>query len=297
MDTVSPAAGWSGNEYRPVVRGKKLFGLGAADMKAGVAIAVSVFKELYLKTKANIILALVADEEGISRGAYCALKKIPRVDLCLIPEPSGEKIGAGARGRVVVKIGVRGRSAHGARPSLGINAIDESARIITEISKIPLKKDAEMGAGSICVLKIESGVQSLSVPEYCTMTLDRHYVRCENEAGIISEFRRAVRNSDTRAKANVSIEKRETPYLRPYLTEERNPLVRKFVSAYAALFGKMPSMYCNESVGDYNIFGRRMPTLIYGPKGANWHAKGEYVEIDSIKRCHKMYVEFLKGFK
>jgi acetylornithine deacetylase/succinyl-diaminopimelate desuccinylase-like protein len=135
------------------------------------------------------------------------------------------------------------------------------------------------------------------VPEYCTITLDRHYVRGENEAGILSEFRRAVRNSGTRAKVFVSIERRETPYLRPYQTELRDPSVQKFFSTYTALFGKMPTMYCNESVGDYNIFGKRMPTLIYGPRGADWHAKGEYVEIDSIKRCHKMYVEFLKGFK
>jgi acetylornithine deacetylase/succinyl-diaminopimelate desuccinylase-like protein len=297
IDTVEPMDGWNGREYAPRVAGNKLYGLGAADQKAGVAVALSVFRELYGRAKANITILLCVDEEYISKGAFRAMERIPKADLCLITEPSGENLGIAARGRLVIKLDIKGKSAHGARPHLGINAIDEAGKIVNELGKIRTRKDPFMKSGSLCALKIESGVESLSVPEYCKILVDRHMINAETRESVLNEFRNAVKASGTRAKVAVSVAPRETPYLEAYHTDIKQTLAAKFCRAYKKFYGKTPVLYCNESVGDYNVFGQRIPTIIYGPKGGNWHAANEFVYIDSIIRCRKLYIEFLKNLK
>lgn len=296
IDTVEPVAGWEGQEYTPLIRGRKIYGLGAADMKAGVAIALCVFKAAYGRCNANIILDLVVDEEGISRGAFASADLARGADICLIPEPSCERVGYGSRGRIVLNAEIFGRSAHGARPHLGISAIDEAAKFVTAATSMRMKKDKAMGKGSVCILKIESGVESLSVPEYCRLTIDRHYIRGENEKGIISEFQRAARRAKMRAKVGLSVQKRVTPYLQPYICDLKNPLVKQFLGSCQKQTFHKPQCMVNESVGDYNVFGQTIPTLIYGPRGACWHAKGEHVMTDSIARVKRVYLDFLAGF-
>ena len=54
LDTVSPVSGWNGHEYTPRIQDNRLYGLGSADQKAGVAIALTVFRDFYKKSKVNI---------------------------------------------------------------------------------------------------------------------------------------------------------------------------------------------------------------------------------------------------
>ncbi len=296
MDTVPIMKGWSQPPFKAEIRNKKLYGLGAADMKAGLAIILNVFKKL--KDDVNLILVATSDEEGNSNGAYTFLRtfKEDNTALCLIPEPTNEKIRLGCRGRFVVDIAIIGKSAHASRPTLGANAIVDCAKVIDALKKVKIRSHKKLGCGSICPLKIEGGGDSLSIPQYCRVRVDRHIVLGETKSMIINDFNNALTDLDVKSEIRVSLMKRETPFLKPYLTDMKNEMVKRFCTEYKKFYGKIKIVY-GKSVGDYNLFAEKMPTIVFGPNGENTHASDEFVYTNSILRCRDLYLKFLRNLK
>ncbi len=296
MDTVPIMRGWSRAPFKAEIKNKKLYGLGAADMKAGLAIILNVFKEL--KEEVNLILVATSDEEGNSNGAYTFLKSLKENDiaLCLIPEPTNEKIRLGCRGRFVVDIEIIGESAHASRPTLGANAIVDCAKVIDALKKVKIRSHKKLGYGSICPLKIEGGGDSLSIPQYCRIRVDRHVVPGETKSMIKNDFNSALTNLDVQSEIRVSFMKRETPFLKPYLIDMKNEMIKSFCTEYKKFYGKIKIVY-GKSVGDYNLFAEKMPTIVFGPNGENTHASDEFVYTDSILRCRDLYLTFLRSLK
>ncbi len=251
----------------------------------------------------NIIFTAVSDEEGNSKGSYVLLKKMKKEELidngsnllCLIPEDTDENVKLGARGRYVVDIDVIGCSAHGATPECGTNAIVKGAEIVHALNDLPLTEHPIMGRGSFCVLKIEGGGDSLSVPDKCTIRVDRHTVPGEDKKKVMEDFDNLLKNLDLKCEYKLSFMKRETPFLEPYILDSENPLAKKFLLVYRDSYVKDPEISYGKSVGDFNAFGNLMPTIIFGPSGENIHGPNECVFMDSIVRCRDLYLKFISG--
>lgn len=295
IDTVDISKGWTKDIFGET-RGNKLYGLGASDMKAGLAIIIDVFNKMKNEKNANIIFTASFDEEGNSKGTHYLLKDNDiRGDLCLIPEPSNEKIMLGCRGRFVITAEIFGKSAHGARPYLGINAIEDAGEILKNLNKVKIREHPEIGKGSICSLKIKGGTNTLSVPDYCKIEIDRHVVPNETSDMILKDIEEIINLLGIKSKIKLSLMKRETPYLEAYVTEKNN-YVQKFLDSYKNFYNKEYEITYGESVGDYNLFAKNIPTIVFGPIGANWHSSDEFVYVDSIKRCRDYYLYFLRNF-
>ncbi len=300
MDTVSVMEGWDRDPFEPIVDGNKLFGLGSCDMKAGCAIAIETFNRAKEMGK-NVIFTGVSDEEGNSTGSYVLIKEMlmDLIDgasstLCLIPEDTHEIVKLGARGRYVIEITVKGCSAHGATPECGTNAITEAGKILTNLENLPIRSHPKMGAGSSCVLRIEGGGYSLSVPDRCIIRVDRHIVPGEDKDTVMNDFRDLMEGMDLNCEYELSFMNRETPFLEPYILGEDSPWARKFIAGFSDFYKREPEIGYGRSVGDFNAFGSRIPTIVFGPAGENAHAPNECVYIDSVKRCRDFYVDLLK---
>ncbi|UCG69378.1 MAG: M20/M25/M40 family metallo-hydrolase [Thermoplasmata archaeon] len=304
MDTVEVMQGWTSDPLKPRTEGNRLFGLGACDMKAGIAIAVDAFKYA-VNRDMNLIFTAVSDEEGNSKGSHVLIEQLIKRDfkehlkdgLCIIPEDTQENVKLGARGRYVIEINVTGRSSHGATPKSGTNAIEDAAQIVGALNKLPLNSHSKLGEGTICALKIEGGGNSLSVPDKCTIRVDRHTVMGESKKQIKNDFEELLKTMDIKSSYEISFMKRETPFLEPYILEENDPWAIKFKSVYRKLYEKEPDIVYGKSVGDFNAFGKIMPTIVFGPKGENLHGPNECVYIDSIERCRNFYLKFLDSIK
>ncbi len=301
MDTVEVMQGWESDPLSPKVVDKRIFGLGACDMKAGIAISMDVFKKA-VRSDVNIIFTAVSDEEGNSTGSFVLLKKLKKElgdqiknGLCLIPEDTDEKVKLGARGRYVIEISVLGTSAHGATPEFGISAISDAAKIAGAIDNLPTKFHPKLGNGSKCVLKIEGGGDSLSVPDKCTIRVDRHTVVAEDKTQVMKDMENLLKDLDLKCSFELSLMNRKTPFLEPYILEENSDWALKFLSEYRKFFDEEPSVGYGKSVGDFNAFGKLMPTIVYGPSGENAHGPNECVFMDSIIRCRDFYLDLLKG--
>ncbi|MEE8183403.1 MAG: M20/M25/M40 family metallo-hydrolase, partial [Thermoplasmata archaeon] len=73
MDTVEPSFEWTKAPFSATIEGGRLYGLGASDMKGGLAVLMDAFKSVQ-SPRSNVIMSIVVDEEGVSTGAYKLLE-------------------------------------------------------------------------------------------------------------------------------------------------------------------------------------------------------------------------------
>ncbi len=301
MDTVGLSDGWRKNPWGEL-EGDRFYGLGSADMKAGLAALLAAFVELGelpRDERPNVILTAVVDEEGYSRGTWKLIedRKLDRADVVLVAEPTNETLMLGARGRFVVQLEAFGKKAHAARPELGVNAIEELGRFVGALGRIRLRRHGKLGRGSYCTLHIEGSADGLSVPDSAVALLDRHVVVGEDWDGVVTELTGLTEKLGLKSNLRISRFPRPTPDMRPYVVRENNHFVNLFRKVYRRLFGSIPDITYGRSVGDFNYLATYLgvPTLVYGPVGRNWHSADEWVGVDSLKRVKRFYVEYLKA--
>jgi acetylornithine deacetylase/succinyl-diaminopimelate desuccinylase-like protein len=255
-------------------------------MKSGLALAVEVFRMLADLGTVNATFLGTVDEEGDCTGAFAFLEQEPQANLALLTEPTNALLMMGCRGRLVYDVVVRGQSAHGARPDQGVNAVDEACRFGLALQDVEFAGHEVLGRGSVCILQMEGGTPTLSVPETCRIKLDRHYVPGETPGGITAQLKGLADGLDSKAAFDIGLDgSRQTPFLEPYVTANEG-LVSGFCGAVGAelLYGR--------SVGDYNAFAKFMPTVVYGPTGGNWHCADEWVSLSSLHECLAGYESF-----
>lgn len=306
-DTVAPTEGWDSDPFIPELRGDdRLYGLGSHDMKAGLAINISLFNEF--RDDHNLIFTSADDEESDSLGSFALTRPkdgpishiLSRISGVLITEPTYENVMLGARGRYAIKMVVHGRSSHGARPYQGVNAVDRASEIVLALRNMPIDHHPVLGNGSYCVLGMSGGTETLSVPDRCELIIDRHLTEPQTREQVIAEFRQIVDSIDRDQggtekllPVDIDLVPREVPFLEPYVSPSDHPFVKQFIDSVAnsphppSKEPVKPRIIYGESVGDYNIFGGMFPTVVFGPDGGQHHAANEYTSIRSIRSIHE----------
>ena len=119
MDSVK-AAGWTRDPFKASVERGRLYGLGAVDMKAGLAAAIVAARSV-----PDTMLVITIGEESTFNGILTFIKntKALTARLLVCPEPTDLCIADSHRGCIVVEVVAKGIPAHAARPELGRNAL------------------------------------------------------------------------------------------------------------------------------------------------------------------------------
>jgi succinyl-diaminopimelate desuccinylase len=171
-------AQWSSDPFTPTLRDGRLYGRGAADMKAGVAAMVVTLEQFVAANPhhaGTIALLLTSDEEGPTNlhGVRRVVEEFrargQRIDWCVVGEPSsaerlGDIVRVGRRGSLSGKLTVRGVQGHVAYPEKVRNPIHLSAPALAELASAKWDDgNAEFPPTSFQISNINAGTGALNV--------------------------------------------------------------------------------------------------------------------------------------
>ncbi len=149
VDTKPPGelADWTSDPFAAEVRDGRLYGLGACDMKGGVAailVAAAALLEGDGIDRGAVAIALTADEEGGSTlgASWLARNGLLAADAAIIPEAAGidrdwEMLAIGCRGGALFRVDVTGTTGHTALADRdgGTTATLAAARLIDRLDR------------------------------------------------------------------------------------------------------------------------------------------------------------------
>lgn len=283
VDTVLPVEGWSSDPFAARRDGDRLYGLGACDMKAGVAAAMLATAALAAHPddwRGTLLFTSVVDEEAYSVGARTLIAAGLPVDCCIVAESSWEPC-LGSIGKVLVRVEVTGKAGHASWPKTGVNAATEAGRFAAGLDDLPVGIYPEMEA-SRCLLSLHAGSEQyvMTIPERATLLVSRMTVPGETAQSVAGEMQALAASLASPATFAFSV---EPPFYPPWQVDQTHPFVQSFAHAYADETGGAPTWRYG-GFGDANLFAGEAgtPTVHFGPRGGRYHEADEWVDVPSI---------------
>jgi acetylornithine deacetylase/succinyl-diaminopimelate desuccinylase-like protein len=292
VDTVLADSHWAHDPWQGERDGDRFYGLGACDMKSVVAAAMLATCALARDTASwsgTLVFTSVVDEEAYSIGAHALINDGLTADYCVVTESCFDWPCLGSFGKYLVRVDVAGQGAHASWPERGVNAAVEAARLVSSLDEIALPEHPTIRS-SQCVLSSLSGSRQyvITVPDEATVLVNRHTIPGETEQSVLADYQRLIDSLDSRATFTLSI---GPPRYPSWETPADHPLIQAFAARYATEAGQVPG-YRYTGYGDPNLFSTNagIPTLMFGPRGGNFHEAGEWVDLPSIPATARVLI-------
>ncbi len=303
---------WATDPFCPTIKNGKMYGLGAADMKAAVAAivyAAAALKQVEPR-RGDLLLALVANEEGGSKyGAhYLCAKHGVKADMALIGEPPGvtrewEHIHLGSRGVSCFTIKVYGTQIHSS-VSDQLGSVNASVKLAELITRMHRELKLHYTPHRLCPngvtinlgVFINSGVFFGVNPGYAEFGTDIRTVpgmRKEDLVRDLEAFLEKCRKDDP--SLNVKLEMAPPPldWIAPTEVSEDLPIARALASASQKVLGFQPPFGIYPAGTDSSHFQLEagIPTIPACGAGmiSVCHGANEWVGVESIVQACKIY--------
>jgi succinyl-diaminopimelate desuccinylase len=176
-DTVPP----NGNE-RARRDGARLVGLGATDMKSGLAVMLEAARTI-LEPALDVTYVFYAREEIASAESglgelFATAPDLLRGDLALLGEPTDGALEAGCQGAMRLRVALVGERAHTARPWMGRNAIHRLAGLLAALADYEGRQPVIEGCRyreALQAVRVEGGVAANVVPDRAELVLNHRF--------------------------------------------------------------------------------------------------------------------------
>jgi acetylornithine deacetylase len=294
LDTVNVT---SEHQFTARAKAGRMYGRGACDTKGSVATFFTALCDL-VKSKGRphgteiIFGGLVDEEQGQSGSRFLARRKF-KADLAIVGEPTNLAVATAHKGSVWLEIETHGKSAHGATPWFGRNAVHEMAKVVHALEtdfavRLRKREHPLLGHGSISVGTIRGGTQPNIVPDRCLISVDRRTLPGESEAGTRREVAAFLRSRKLRARvANVKLKP-----CYPLETDAGLPLVHQFLRAAGQTQATGLHYFCDAAV----LARGGIPSVVFGPGDiAQAHTADEWIELAQLERGKNLLLRFLKS--
>ena len=287
LDTVAPVKGWTTNPYELRIVGEKAYGLGALDMKSGLAILMLTLTE-FNRGDIQLVGVFTVDEELNSLGMYRFLEENNDSFYgALFTEPlPGNRIALVNRafGRYAFDVSLAVNGGHAAFN--GLNPIKEILRKLSNsLEKLQsFEREGRIGKSEFSLSKLEMGSDFLSIPPEVKLRLNYRAIEGDTVDNTMGIIREAFNNFE---QVEVEPTPRPTPFLEPFYFDSSVEFVRKCLNiinetatAYSVFDGNLTAMY-------------GIPTVNIGPIGENLHRANEYVFLPSLHRVYRIVNKIL----
>jgi acetylornithine deacetylase len=288
IDTAGVRAG-PDRAAKARVAGDKVLGLGAFDMKGGVAmglLALAAVKRSGVKLRRSVLFTGVMDEEYASLGTQDIVRRY-RADCAVVMEPTALALHLAHKGFAWVAVETFGRAVHGANHREGLDAIIKMGKVLTSVEEMGRGYLAEeghplVGHRSIHGSIIQGGRELSTYPDHCTAQFERRTLPAEDPAGVAAEFedlcaRLGSADPDFRARVTLGLTRSG------YEVDRGHKVVETLAEAVKDIAGRKPTFAGSAAWLDSALLGAAgIPTVIFGPEGAGAHAAEEWVSISSV---------------
>jgi len=313
VDVVSPepVSQWTVDPWGGEIKGDRLYGRGSLDMKAGLCanlFSLQAILDCGFQTKGDVILESVIEEEaGGSGGTLACLMRGVKADGMVISEPSAETILITHPGIKYFRVTVFGKTAHAALSHLGVNAIVKMVPIIKALEALdeerakrlsyPLVEKMTGRPCNLCLGKMQAGDWVSTVAGWASLECRLGFVPDESGKEVMAEIERtineAVRNDSWFVDHPPKIEWFGWD-TEPWLEPTDSPFVEAFMATIHKATSTQPALL-GSSGGLDNRFGPyfNVPSVSFGPIGANHHGIDEYVSLPSLLTVTKALALFI----
>lgn len=268
-------------------------GLGASDMKGGVAVMIEL--ALWLaepRPEPAVDVGLLffpreelSQEESALPELFSSAPSVLTADLVVMLEPTDNTIQAGCVGNLNAELVFTGVSAHSARPWLGDNAIDRAIEGLARVLPFPSVDVDVAGLRFVEVVsatEIHGGIASNVIPDRVTCTLNFRYAPDRDPGTAEERIRELVGDAgELRILAN-------SP---PARVAADSPLVRRL--AAAGDFALEPKQAWTPVA---EFAARGLDAVNLGPGATRYaHTQDERVEIAELVRTFDALCRFVVG--
>jgi acetylornithine deacetylase len=305
VDTMPPGDidSWSRDPWGAIVDGDRMYGLGAADMKGGLAAiltAVEYMAEYATDRAGDVIVHCVVDEEGGGNGTLACIERARQGDAAIVCEPTSLHIQPAHMGTDLFNVTVKGKAIHASRREHGVNAIDKAmliARALQELDmRLQNKRHAILPSPSLVIGTFSGGVAASMVPDHCVIGCDVHYLPEDEQQirDVVAESIDSVCESDEWLGSNrpvlrwlTRVSSMETPV--------SSDLVEVMMNAVQVTTGE--SILSGMVSGcDARLYRKLMgiPVIIFGPGSLDQaHSVDEWVSIREVQLAASSLVQFM----
>jgi len=294
------ASPWSGH-----VHAGRLYGRGAADMKAGLAVgiaAASALRKSGIPLRGRLVVHSVVGEEDGGVGTFAMLDRGYRADAAIILEPTGLRLIPAQAGALSFRLRIPGRAAHASVRYEGVSAIDKFELVQARLRQLERSLNASPHElfrrypipYALSIGRLRAGSWSAMVPDD---------LRCEGRVGVpIGMSSGDVRGQFEAAVADAAVKDSwlsEHPplvewYGGQFNAAEANPDLPAFQAlreAHGQEFGVPPEMDGAPYGSDMRLYihEAEIPAILYGPGDIRQaHSANESIAVSEIVQAARV---------
>ncbi|MDR3593635.1 YgeY family selenium metabolism-linked hydrolase [Clostridium sp.] len=311
IDTVGigEISNWTFDPYDGYETETEIGGRGTSDQLGGIVSGVygaKIMKDLNLLSDKYTVLVTGTVQEEDCDGLcwqYIINEDKIKPEFVVITEPTNGNIYIGQRGRMEIRVEVKGVSCHGSAPERGDNAIYKMAEIISEVKNLneKLKDDSFLGKGTLAVSQIDFNSPSrCAVADMCAISIDRRLTDGETYQMALKEIEEL--ESVKKYDAKVAMYNYDRPsytnltyptecYFPTWVIPEDHPITNAVVKSYKGMYGEPVVDKWTFSTNGVSIMGRfGIPCIGFGPgKEEEAHAPNEKTWKEDLVKCAAVY--------
>jgi putative selenium metabolism hydrolase len=311
IDTVGlgEMSNWEFDPYEGYETDELIAGRGASDQLGGIVSSVygaKIMKDMGLiPNDVTILVTGTVQEEDCDGMCWQYIHKKDGItpEFVVITEPTNGHIYRGHRGRMEIRVEVKGISCHGSAPERGENAIYKMAEIINEVKELNnrLAYDPFLGKGTLTVTQIfYTSPSRCAVADMCAISIDRRLTVGENDVTSINEIRELP--SVKKYGAEVTMYNYDRPswtgelfetecYFPTWVIPEDHPACQAMVESFRGMYGEPKVDKWTFSTNGVSIMGRfGIPCIGLGPgKEEEAHAPNEKTWKADLVKCAAIY--------
>ncbi|MCK4927251.1 MAG: ArgE/DapE family deacylase [Candidatus Aenigmarchaeota archaeon] len=294
-DVVPAGYDWVHDPYSAELIKGKIYGRGASDCKGHVAVCLEVARSIAedkRRLEGDLIIAATVDEEkGNGKGMKPLLEKgILRPSSAVAVDIGSFDVVVAQKGLIHATIKIKGKEAHGAYPQEGINAIEITAKIITDLKKHkfnyrahPFFKEPTINIGTI-----KGGDKVNMVAEHCEFEADIRYLPGMDKDKTLKTIENIIKKHSKEYTITVDSQ------LDPYEIKSKEKIIGQLKEAFENK-GKHAKI-CGSSgatvICEFKKYD--IPAIATG-FGIDkcMHAKDEYVVVDDLVKGADILEEFV----